>query len=61
MAVSDIEKNAALVARVQGIKVATPDAWIILIANKKLRTETAQQLKPSGTRSILLEDDYLHS
>jgi hypothetical protein len=57
----DLKEESAMSARVQTVKYAASDAWIIVIGDRKLSLEGAQFLKKSGARVVISEEGFLSS
>lgn len=58
---TDAKNDSDLAGRVQVVKYAAPDSWIIVVAEKRLKTESAEFLKKSGAQFVLLEDEFVES
>jgi len=59
--VLDLSNEAQMSARVQTVKYAAPEAWIIIIGDKKISPEGAQFLKKSGAQVVISEDRFFHT
>ncbi len=59
--VSDLKKESEMSARVQAIKFGAPQAWIVVLGDKKLTPEGAIFLKKSGANIVVSEEDMIQS
>lgn len=59
--VLDLKKESDMSARVQGLKYAAPEAWIIVIGDKKMSPEGAAFLKKSGAQVVISEEHFLNT
>lgn len=59
--VTDLKSESAMSSRVQTIKFGAPDAWVVVIGDKKISAEGAEFLKKSGAQVVISEDRFLHS
>lgn len=55
------KKDSELASLVQLVKFASPDCWLAVIVEKKIKPETMEFLKKSGANFILLEEDFVGS
>lgn len=55
------QKDADVAGMVQVVKYSAPDSGLVVIAEKKVKTESAEFLKKSGASFVLLEDEFLDS
>jgi response regulator RpfG family c-di-GMP phosphodiesterase len=59
--VMDIKNESQMSARVQTIKYGAPDAWIVVIGDKKISQEGAEFLKKSGAQVVISEDRFFNT
>jgi len=59
--VTDLTSESNMSARVQTIKYGAPEAWIVVIGEKKISQEGALFLKKSGAQVVISEDRFFNT
>lgn len=56
-----VTDDSSLAGQVQVLKYAAPESWVLVIAEGRLKPESAAFLKKSGAQFVLLEQEYLET
>jgi HD-GYP domain-containing protein (c-di-GMP phosphodiesterase class II) len=59
LSASTVRADKMLASMVQSTRFGAPNARLIVIAEKRLKPETAQFLKKSGAEVVIMEDEFL--